>query len=213
MGNDHISILHRQLKELSAQAESIVLFPPADVRMMSRSVGKLPGPFDHQMLAFYGLSNGASLLDYCVAGCKNPRLIDVADHTLSLWAANDLLALDFIGFMTTSAGQEFGYLHDTESSGLHIVAVLPELSSGGVLPIASSVGRFFRSFVQKLATTIVTKPDSLYIADPPAWPFKLDEWLCADPDLQRHYRGGKLDAYWRDDPVLREVVNLGLARV
>jgi hypothetical protein len=213
MSNDDIGAVHVRLRNLSVRAKSVVLFPPADVRLMSRSVGKLPGPFDEELLSFYQLSNGASLLDYCVAGCKNPRLVDLADHTLNLWAANDLLALDFIGFMTTSAGHEFGYLHDTASKGSHVVAVLPELSAGGLLPIASSVSRFFQGFVRKLEMTVARNPDSLYIAEPLEWPFELREWLREDPDLQRRYCDGELDEYWHGDPALEKVVNQALERV
>jgi hypothetical protein len=208
---EEISDIYGRLRELSAKWKSVVLFPPADVRRIYRSIGKLPGPFDETLLSFYRLSNGASLLDYCVAGCKNRRLVDVADHTLGLWATNSMLALDFVAFMTTSAGQEFGYLDETERNGSHVVAVLPDLSSQGVLPISSSINRFFQVVVEKLENTSVTRPEALYINDPPSWPFELREWLDGDADLEARYRAGELDKYWRSEPALVDVVSRALS--
>lgn len=204
--NGSIGGFHQRLIALSHAAKPVVLYPPADARLIARSTGKLPGPFDEELLSLYRLSNGASVLDYCIAGCKNRRLADVAEHTIGLWAANDLLALDFVGFMTTSAGQEFGYLHDTASEGTHVVAVLPELGADGLLPLASTVGRFFENFVRNLEATIAAHASALYINEPPAWPFELVDWLRTDPDLLARYQRGEFDKYWRGDAALEELV-------
>jgi hypothetical protein len=205
-----IGDFHQRLIALSQAAKLVVLYPPADARLIARSTGSLPGPFDEELLSLYRLSNGASVLDYCIAGCKNRRLADIAEHTLGLWAANDLLALDFVGFMTTSAGQEFGYLHDTASGGTHVVGVLPELGAGGLLPIASSIGRFFENFIGNLEATIAAHPSALYITEPPAWPLNLVDWLQTDPALCTRYRRGEFDNYWRGDAALKEIVDEAL---
>ena len=202
-----ISATYEKLLALAEKTQSIRLYPPADIRLSSRSISKIPGKFDSALQSFYELSNGASLLDYCILGCKNPRIRDVADHTLSLWATNDSLALDFVGFMTTSAGQEFGYLQETNSGGAHVVAVLPELSSQSMLPLASSVGSFLRVLTMKLAVTIEADPMALYVSSPADWPFNLGEWLAEDSELKMRYLKGDFDRYFAKDPIFLEIVN------
>lgn len=206
MPDDIVTTAVERLRELSVKDARIRLFPPTDMRTISRSTGKLPGRFDQHLLSFYRQSNGASVLDYCILGCKNRFLPDIAEHTLNLWATNNLLALNFVAFMTTSAGQEFGYLRECESDGSYVVAVLPEWSSGGILPIASSVDAFLATVTAKVAVTVAGDPLAIYIDEPPDWPYDLGDWFRRDAELRRRYRRGDFDIYWAGDRELEGLV-------
>ncbi len=207
-----MEFVFQQLRRLSGEFSSVRLFPPADAKLMFRSSGRLPGELDPHLRRFFGYSNGATVLDYCVVGCKNRSLLDLADNTLSLWPLNNWLAGEFVGFVTNSVGENFGYLRRVEGDqGSHPVAYLRRPEDRFLFVVASSVERFFGNFVGDVADTLTRNPAALGV-DSDGWPCDLSAWLTRDQALGDMYSSGVLSTFVENHPELDSIIRAPLAR-
>lgn len=200
------------LKDIAGKHDNVTLYAPASVKSIMRTAGNLPGRLDQDLFDFYRQSNGASCLDYCIAGCKNGRLVDLAVNTRELWSANSWLAGKFVGFMLTSAGDSFGYIRDGErpDSGSHPVAYLPSSTEDRLLIIATSVEIFLSGFVADLAEALAQNRDAIYI-ESSGWPLNLSHWIERDPGLVDLYQSGRYDSFFRRDREFSDLIERGLS--
>src|ERR1044072_7105727 len=58
----------------------------------------------------YEHSDGFGILDYCLTGCANKKIMSIASDNESLWECYPKLEKRFVDFMGTSACESFGYL-------------------------------------------------------------------------------------------------------
>ena len=193
------------LRELECQHDLVRLYSPADTRQIYRSAGRLPGAMDHDLLAFFRESNGASILDYCFLGCKNPRIPDIRANMMQLWGQNDWLAGEIVPFVTTSAGEVFGYLYDQVFFGGHPVVYMSHCMSQSALLISSSVGSFFAGFVKDVSLVLSRNPDAVQV-DIRGWPLDLKSWINRDPMLASAYNTGRFAKYYTSNPLFCQQV-------
>ena len=201
----------QKLTELSQYSSRIRLYPGTTMQFILRSEGHLPGSIVPELKDLYTFTNGASLLDYCLMGCKNRTLPDLAENTLSLWGLNHDLAGDFVGFIGTSSCQNFGYLLSISApTGSHPVACFDH-EEDRLLVISSSVGKFLEIFLDELEDTVKNYPDPLYIVKE-NWPYDLGEWLRRDPELITLYKSGVLSRYYSTSPELQRYIETLLCK-
>jgi len=147
-----------------------------------------------------------------VPGCKNKSLIDLAENTLSLWPLNNWLAGEFVGFVTTSAGENLGYLRRVEGSeGAHPVAYLRRPEDNFVFVVASSLRRFFEGFLRDVGETLQRNPSAMDI-ELGSWPYDLSTWLARDPALSSLYSSGELSSFVETHPEFDALIGAPLAR-
>ncbi|OJH37301.1 hypothetical protein [Cystobacter ferrugineus] len=204
------AVLLERFRALTKVSDKVVLYPGAELRMIMRTEGNLPGYLDPELVSFCKFTNGMNVLDCCFAGCKNREIGDVANNTLNLWKANDLLAGCFVGFMRTSSGAHFGYLSDFPgSAGTHPVAVLRNVREPGVLVLTTSISKFLESLVDEVEWTLEHDKKALRVAKE-GWPMDLEYWLARDPALAELYKSGKLSKYYAESQTVREIVDRNL---
>lgn len=199
--------IEQKLKGLASKSPKIKLYQPATFNLVLRSENMIiGGKIAPELKEFFRISNGAGFLDYGLTGCKNHKILDIAENTLDIWYVNNGMAGDFVGFISTSKGENFGYLMGVQSdTGSYPVAYLREILDEGLIVIASSIALFFENFLSKLEETVSTAPNSLYISDE-EWPCNLNEWFQKDPELVELYKSGKLKKYYENDAELNAYI-------
>ena len=197
-----------RIKNLASKSKYIQLYKPATFDLILRSENKLVGcKIAPELREIYKITNGAGFLDYGLVGCKNHKILDIAENTLDIWCANNNLCSAFVGFISTSGGENFGYLPEIKNkSGSYPVAYLQNLCNQGMLVISSSISLFFESFFTKLEETIENSPNEIYISDE-TWPSDLNYWLRNDPELVELYKSGQLEKYYHDDTELKGYID------
>lgn len=187
--------------------ERLKFYNPVDMKMLFRSEGRIPGgKIPQDLRDFYKITNGASVLDYCMVGCKNTKLLDIAKNTLEIWDSKDELSCKFIGFITTSSAQNFGYLLEYEYKNSFPVAYVDSLEEERIIVISSTVEMFLNAFFDEVQETISVSPESLYIQRE-NWPVDLMYWFERDKDLLNLYKGGKFEKLYKNDIELKTYIN------
>jgi hypothetical protein len=148
----------------------------------------LDGKLHPYLKSIYEYSDGLGLLDYCVLGCSNKKIMSLARDNDSFWAGYPELENRFISFMGTSACETFGYLVDVTDGSRPFGYNQNDRAEGGVLVISSSVEKFFQLFIQELERTIVTtNGKEQYGITTENWPMDLNFWFSHDEDLKVLY--------------------------
>jgi hypothetical protein len=113
------------------------------------------------LLEFLKYTNGASILDYCFMGFKNPRLgVDLDKFMLSFWSSQQHFAGEVMGFVTTSASETFGYLINiTDSEGRH--PIVYTTYDEKLYLIGSSFNSFMQTFIQDLVDTLKNTKEAI----------------------------------------------------
>lgn len=202
-----IATFLKKLENLATEHSSISLYESASIKLIARCEGNIVGSIAPELKEIYKKTNGASILDYCLVGCKNHKLLDIAKNLDELWVSNEMLADDFVGFITNSMGENFGYLRNVKTkNGSHPVAYLHTLSSNGLIIIASSIGMFLNNFIDEVESTITNNPESLYI-EHEGWQYNLNQLFINDPELLKLYQSGVFEKYYYNDNDLKAQIS------
>ncbi len=191
--------------------ESIELFHPVDFKMMLRCENRLTSSFDIQLKEFYSFSNGARIMDYSFAGCKNNKIADITEITLDTWALSlPNITLNFQNFMKNSIGENFGLLEKTkDSNGNYVVAYQREITSDNILIVSSSLEKFLDLFFDYIEDTLFEDKNSLLI-NQKEWILDLDSWFEFDLELVRLYKSGTLSGYYESNNEYKKIVEKAL---
>ena len=116
----------------------------AQIRGAEQLLGLRLADIDPDWPEFLQLTNGASIMVYCLAGAATTRFLDLADLNTGLWDLDlySWIREHFLGFMPNSSPMNIGFVRDGQR--MRCVAFLSELTDLAVLPIASSFGRFMK---------------------------------------------------------------------
>jgi hypothetical protein len=180
-----INIIEK-LTILSNQNKYIRLYKP-NPHALENGVNRLDHRIDSQLLDFLKFTNGASILDYCFFGFGNRRLgSDIDDNIRSFKIAYPELAQYFLPFMSTSTGDEFGYLKGfTGDLGFHPIAYFNNSYPDQVYLIATSYSHFMTTFLtdieQELKANVTN--ELLLGINLDDWPTNLHHWLLEDLQL------------------------------
>lgn len=176
-----------------AYSNRITLYKNVDLKILMKSIGKVPGKFDSDLLELLKFTNGASILDYCFLGFKNPRLgVDIDKFMFELWSSHEFTAGRVLGFMITSTSETFGYLIDVvDDKGRHPIVYCSD--NRKLYLLASSFSAFMISFVGEISDTLknTTQALPLYI-EKEGWPKDTSYWKSNDPDLEEICKNEKL---------------------
>ncbi len=179
-----------KLEKLSVTNDSITLYKPLDLKNLYKGVGRTIGEFNKELLELLKITNGASILDYCLLGFKNNKLgTDIDKLVYELWSSNDNLAGTFIGFMLDNIGGTFGYLIGSEFEKLNYKPIgysnpeEPEI----LYIIGSSFRNFFLNFLDDVKYTIESNDSTelLVNIEIENWPLDIDHWVQKDPELNK----------------------------
>ncbi|SFF62758.1 SMI1/KNR4 family protein [Thermoflexibacter ruber] len=152
-----------QIKDLSLQyPHKVTLYPPADNALIKSYEKLLNVVFDEQLLQLYLFSNGISLMDYCISGFKNRKLIDFFNLNYSLWEGNLLLKEKFISFMITSKGDNFGLIYESNQK-TYVVGYINNIYSQDYLIVGNSIEDFFTKFLHKISYILSVNEKDNYI--------------------------------------------------
>ena len=175
-----------KLKELSSRSNQIVLYNPNVVNVM-KGIGRVIGKFDSQLLEFLKYTNGASVFDYCFMGFKNPRLgVDIDKFSKELWMCNNRLAGQFIPFMSTSSGDNFGYLVDVfNKGGDHPIVYYSDSADDSLYFVGSCFSKFMNTFLEDVEYTLSKHHGKFMLGiDIEYWPVVKDHWIKNDDELR-----------------------------
>jgi hypothetical protein len=185
-----------KLKDLANKYPNDVrLYPPKDLKNLAKLPGKIPGSFNKQIFDFLKVTNGASILDYCFYGYQNPKLgLNIEKNSVDYWVTHNHIAGLIIPFMSSSSGQNFGYLIKwTETSNQPIVYFTDDPRHTTL--IASSFDLFLQVFLIDVEECLKRGED--IEVDIQGWPTDFTHWLEADPSLKE----------LKDHPLVLETVN------
>ena len=194
--------------------QAIKIYQPATATQILQTeqlLGLKLSDVDPSWLDFLRLTNGASVLDYCIMGAMTSHIENIADANRRLWNLNlyDWLRKHFICFLGTSSPMMIGFVR--EGRRTRCIAFLAELTDNAVLPIASSFETFVGCFLQDVETTLRTwKPllgEEWPYAISDTWPLELKSWYQRDPKLKTMLQEGVLDDLFRHDDEYTAIVD------
>lgn len=169
-----MKVLVDRLALLAERHPKIKLYRGQGAMVVLKNMGKVTGGLDRQYQAFLTETNGASVLDYCFLGFKNPELgLNLYDNIMEMWALDSLLAMKFWAFAGTSTGESFGYLARKNAHGSHFIGLYRESQPETVTVIASSFEYFLAAFIDKVETLLATGADTYWLPD--------DAWAVPNP--------------------------------
>lgn len=181
-----MNTLNETLSSLSSH-ESITLYQNVNLKTLYKGIGRVIGNFNKELLEVLKITNGASILDYCLLGFKNSQLgTDIDKFTMELWHSNDLLAGKMIPFMIDSSGGTFGYLINEfiKPSQSAPIIYYSDLNPEYVYVIGSSFMSFFTSFLEDVKYTINNNKDGLLVSiEIEDWPLDISHWIKNDSNL------------------------------
>ncbi len=178
-----------RLKELAAKHKLVKVYGPADRKMVMRRFSKIPGHPDQDLSEFYEHSNGASVLDYCIVGCKNSRIADLEYVRDGIYVQDWQRDRSFVPFVVSSVGEFFGYLVSSDpirDSPIHPVSYCRDPENDSPTVIASSVGKFLHGLLEDAEEQLSRDPESVSI-EFTGWPCDLNHWQSRDPELATYY--------------------------
>jgi hypothetical protein len=177
----------KRIYELRKLTKYISLYENVNLKNLYKGVGRVPGEFNKELLEFLKLTNGASILDYCFLGIKNMKLgTNLDKFYLELWSNNNQLAGRIIPFISSSVGDNFGYLIGEHRNG-EIVYYNNEYTDR-MWVIGSSFNIFMTTFLDDVEHTINNAEDELILTvEIPNWPIDTEHWIKRDSVLLKTY--------------------------
>jgi len=145
-------------------SDYIKLYKNVDIKFLAKSIGKIPGSFDKQLLQFLKFTNGMSVFDYCFLSFNNKDFgTDIYKHTIELWHDNNMISGEFVCFLSTSINIEVGYIIDNTSDN-HKIAIFIDGEDHYKI-IYNSFYDFFNDFLNKLEQDLNfgIEEDKLYL--------------------------------------------------
>jgi hypothetical protein len=174
------NILDR-INELSVRTPYIKKYSSNPVNIL-KGMGNIIGEIDKQHIEFLKLTNGASILDYCFWGFKNPNLYprNIYEEMLEVWHNNPLTSNFFWCIAGNSIGEYFGYIPKKDSEGNHFIAYFTNKTPDKLILVSSSFNIFINKFIDAVSDRIREDNESLDID----YSFFLDINRIASNDIE-----------------------------
>ena len=187
------------LKKINESSPHVSLRKGTNLTMILRSEHSLPGfTIPKELKEIYKFTNGFSILDYAFYGVRTSKY-NIESNTNSLWLANDLMKVDFIGLVCTTYGINIGFLEKVKSStNEHIIAFNDDLMEEYLIIISTS----FEKFIFRMFSFFEENPpeeENGFYFNNDAWLYDMAWWLDNDSELVEMYRSGKLDHYYKNN--------------
>ena len=130
-----------------------------------KGMGNIIGEIDKQHIEFLKLTNGASILDYCFLGFKNPNLYprNIYEEMLEVWHNNPLTSNIFWCIAGNSIGEYFGYIPKKDSKGNHFIAYFTNKNPDEIILVSSSFNIFINKFIDAVFDRIIEDNEALDI--------------------------------------------------
>ena len=194
--------------------EVVRLYQPVvinQIRQTENMIGLRLSDLDVSWHEFLEISNGASILDYCLAGAMTSHIASIASVNKMFQNEERFswLQKHFTCFMVDSSSMNIGFVRD--GLRMRCVAFLGEPSDMSVLPIASSFNAFMQTFLLEVESTLGSRkllPGKKWpYAISEFWPLNLSFWCDNDPGLRTMLQQGDLDDLFRHNHEYSDLVD------
>jgi hypothetical protein len=185
--------------------ELVKLYQPASrehIKQTEKRLGLRLAELDPAWVEFLSMTNGASIMDYCLVGAMSSQIASIAEVNLELWSISrgKWINGNFVIFLGSSIPSDIGF---TKSGRKRCVAFLSTPMETSVLPIASSFDTFMDKFlddVEKVAYSWKrSQSREIPYTLPGVWPLDLKSWCVRDKVLTRMLMNGELDNLYKHD--------------
>ncbi|HRD59657.1 MAG TPA: hypothetical protein PL137_02030, partial [Nocardioides sp.] len=184
-----------RLERLARASRYVTLYPDFGRTLVLKHIGKVIGAVDRPYVEFLMRTNGASVLDHCFLGLKNPALgANLYDHMRELWQVDNMLAVRFWGCVGDSTGDVFGYVAQTNSSGGRFWGHYSLDVPGRVDLVASSFAIFMDKFLSEIERALAADPGALGLTSH-GWFLQRDRLVEGDAELARYLQGRESTEY------------------
>jgi hypothetical protein len=199
--------------------ELIKLYPPASREQIEQTEQKLGlrlAELDPAWVEFLSMTNGASILDYCLVGAMSSQIASIAEINIELWSINkgNRIEGNFVTFLGSSSPTDIGFMKIDRRK---CVALLSTPMETAVLPIASSFDAFMDSFIadfEEVASSWKrTQSKKIPYTLPGKWPLDLTSWCVRDKALTKLLLNGELDDFYKHDQDYVDIVETTLAKI